>query len=234
MATPKIVSHSYRSPLLGAHDYHNRHPTQLDTITKTSYESKPIQRELAARIESTAVADTIKLEGSNNDRNTVSQCAYSAPSDKAPSTLFYGEGSTRVPPVVKTPKELARDYRYLSNVFVEPGPNSGADNYSTNRLGFMPPPDECFKREQIRYPSMQMSCLGQGRFAFNVKTEYAKSYDGQQPDAENRALKKRDSKALYCPIGPAKLNVTHNIITGMYEKTALGDANVAGYSFFRR
>ncbi len=216
VATTRIVNHSYRSPLLGVHDYHVHHKTQVDTITKNSYGYLPYQKELATHKVSSAVADTIKLEGHMEHQHSVTKNEYSAPSEKVPSTLFYGPGSTRPPPVAKTPKELANDYRYISNVFVAPGPKAGANNHSMHRLGYTSFPEVCLKDKQTHYRSMQTSSLG-NKESFDAKSEYAKSFVKMSVDASKEAeLEKKDSKSLYCcPIGPAKLNVTHNIITGI-------------------
>lgn len=228
MASTRITNHSYRSPLLGAYDYHIRHKTQNDTITKTSYGSLSYQREIVTPDVSTAVADTLKLEGNKQLQGSETQDEYSAPRDKVPSTLNYCPNAKGIGFITKTPKELARDYRYISNVFVNPGPKAGAGDYSLNRTGYQPYPEEYLHEKLKHRPNLQESTLWSNTPGFDAKTEFSDKFRKPKiDDSTNQALPttKYDPKSLYycCPIGPAKLNITHNIITGIVELTCQHD-----------
>lgn len=200
-AADKTIYYKFRSPVLGLHAPGD-HKLQDSSVSSLSYRPLPYQKELTTHTDQNAVAKNLKHDCYSNMEKSVTQDAYTAPSEK--KQLNYGLKNH----LLKSPHEMAQEYRYVSNICLDLDRHHSIGTTSYKDL-FAP------------YPSSTLTDRYKHHQDFQAHTSYGNRMLGPHPQSEyvgsfvRKDLPARKGEVKDgSPIGRAKLNVTHNTITG--------------------
>ena len=210
----ETYQYSFKSPVVGLHAS-GQNKLQDKSVTKLTFKAHPYQKDHVIHEDLCSVVKSMKFDCYSGPPTSATQDAFSG-SRKESSTINYGlkEG------VHKTPHELAQEYRYISNIHNEPDKNETTNlKISTNQLAYTPYSSSYFKDREVHHNDLNRSSkLGGYCIDPDVKSEYKKSFVrdvGAGDEMKGTSPGFISDNATH---GRAKLNVTHNIITGTYVK----------------
>lgn len=209
--------YTYLSPLIGL-QVNGSDKLQDASISKTSYKPHPYQKELAIHTNQNAVTKSLKHDCYLNiERSTTNDC-YSTPCpSKEKSSASPKEQSLATDTPDSQPhtmKKMADTFKYVSTVFVKPDKLTTENNLTTHQSYFTPVSLEFLKEKRagFAYKDMHASSNQGVRLSDpKVRSEYKYRFVPKEAPG-NLSGRIRDQNGVR---GCAKLNVTHNTITGI-------------------
>lgn len=210
--------YSYRSPVIGLHVCDNYKQKFEDaSISKISFGVHPYQKELVRHINENAITKSLQHACYLKTENSLSEDCYSAPSTEKQGSTIPINGQlpecNQQPPRHTTAKKMAQDYKYASTVFVKPHKRI-REPKTTHREQFTPVSLDFLKtkRSPLIHQDLHASSEQAARHCdSSVKSEYMKRFAAA---AAVGTTSNEGVKNLSGVRGCAKLNITHNIITG--------------------
>lgn len=217
MAT-EVYNYTFRSPVIGLHVPSTNQKLQDTSVTKSSFGPHPYLKEITTYSDHNAVAKSLMHDCySSTHNNSVTKDAYTSPSEEKQKLSTINFGLKDAPSKCVHTKDMVQDFKYISNIWFKPDKQylMGV-NCTTNQLHYTPIPASCLKDRRLYHYDMQRNAsLGNQVFDRNPQSEYGKSFTKKELQGEPKVVDTDTfMRSHYTPRGRAKLNVTHNIITG--------------------
>ena len=203
----------YASPVIGLHV--DSSPKLEDvTVTNASFKPQPYQKDLAKYTDPNAISKSIKHDCYSKTGKSLTKDCYSLSPEEIsqhykPLEPRYGYHD----PPINTTKRIAQTYKFVSSVFSPPDKRCLKEGHITSHQDHFVPISA--EKQLPHVPiSKQTTCLSDP----NAKSEYNSRFGADQKGAKLVELVDAagiDTGHHYDGVrGRAKLNITHNIITG--------------------
>ena len=214
-STLKSCTYKYASPVIGLHV--DSSPKLEDiTVANASFKPQPYQKNLAKFTDLNAIAKSIKHDCYSKTGKSLTKDCYSlSPKELSqhlkPTEQRYGFHD----PPINTTKKIAQTYKFFSSVFSPPEKHFLKDAHTTSHQDHFVP---ISVEKPLLAPQLsiykQTTCPSDP----NAKSEYNSRFNADQKGVE--LVRLVDSAGIdtghhhEAVRGRAKLNLTHNIITG--------------------
>jgi hypothetical protein len=211
--------YNFSSPVIGLHVCTDSHKLQDESITKLIYKPHPCQKEIATHTDQNAVTKSMKHDCYLNIKAPTTNSGYSGGTSKTTATSQEQKSAADAPvlqgPQMQTMKKMVNAFKYASTVFAKPDKLTLEPNHTTHQSFYTPVPLEFLKEKRtslIHKDIHAHSDRGVRLSDPNVQSEYKKRFMAPVEDPDSEVVWKRDMTGVR---GCAKLNLTHNTITGM-------------------
>ena len=210
-------NYHYSSPVIGLHVPNRGHKLQDESISRISYKPLPYQKELATHTDENAVTKSLKHDCYlHTEKTTTKECYSALPKDSsAPVHAKQISANDVADSKQHTIKKMANNFRYASSVFVKPDKRTLEPSHTTYQRYFTPVSLEFLKDKQadlVRRDVNASSNPGVRLSDPEVRSEYKYRFVMPKDALKGASDWKRDLSGVR---GCAKLNVTHNTITGI-------------------
>lgn len=203
-------NYHYSSPVIGLHVPNRGYKLQDESISRVSYKPHPYQKDFATHTDENAVTKSLKYDCYLCTEKPTTKESYSAPSKGSPVKRISSSNSK-----LHTMKKMSNTFKYASTVFVKPDKHTLQPSHTTHKSYFTPVSLEFLKDKRMDLAHEDIyttSKLGGHLSNTDAQSEYKYRFVMPKDALKDASDWKRDLSGVR---GCAKLNVTHNTITGM-------------------